>query len=61
MPRSRSAALLVLLALAAPAAAIGPRFDRHGDPLPPGAVQRFGTARMTFGAFPPGGWPPWQP
>jgi hypothetical protein len=38
--------LLFLLLLAAPVRAEGPRLDRYGDPLPEGAVARFGSGRL---------------
>jgi WD40 repeat protein len=40
-------ALLVLIACSAPAAG---ETDRHGDPLPTGAIGRFGTTRLRHGS-----------
>src|SRR5260221_734368 len=38
--------ILIILLLLAPVAAAEPRVDAFGDPLPPGALARFGTARL---------------
>ena len=47
MPPRRSLPVLLCLALGSlPALAGPPRFDRQGDPLPPGAVARLGTVRL---------------
>ncbi|MFL5339375.1 MAG: WD40 repeat domain-containing protein [Gemmataceae bacterium] len=42
--------LFVALALVWPAVATEPRLDAFGDPLPPGAVRRIGTARLRHAA-----------
>jgi WD40 repeat protein len=47
--KTRSVLALILLLAPHAVPAAEPRLDRHGDPLPEGAVARFGNARLLHG------------